>query len=198
MEMWFPDNRTLILAAERRILSLIDNPEGKGPMALQMRRADPNDDLLLEIDVRQAGPLLLESLPAEAQDPEVYPVIEQTIQKLKRITLAAQQSSDTPIRARFQAIDAEKARELDAQASAWLETAKRGWPKARNLIRGRPADNYTTLPNGGSFALAFADEIDSVLPAIRLTVDEDQLLVRLDKEGGVDLTALLVFFLLID
>ena len=110
MEMWFPDNRTLILAAERRILSLIDDPEGKGPMALRMRRADATDDLLLEIDVRQAGPLLLESLPSEAQDPEVYPVIEQTIQKLKRITLTAKQTSDTPIRARFEAIDAEKAR----------------------------------------------------------------------------------------
>jgi uncharacterized protein (TIGR03067 family) len=92
MEMWFPDNRTLILAAERRILSLIDDPEGTGPMAMRMRRADATDDLLLEIDVRQAGPLLLESLPSEAQDPEVYPVIEQTIQKLKRITLTAQQT----------------------------------------------------------------------------------------------------------
>jgi hypothetical protein len=192
MEMWFPDNRTLILAAERRILSFIDDSEGKGPMASRMRRADATDDLLLEIDVRQAGPLLLESLPSEAQDPEVYPVIEQTIQKLKRITLTAKQSSNTPIRARFQAIDSEKANELHALASVWLETAKGGWPKLRDLIRARPADKDTKLAN------ALADEIDSVLPAIRLTVNEDQLLVRLEKAGGADLATLLTFFLLID
>jgi hypothetical protein len=95
MEMWFSDNRTLILAAERRILSFIDDPEGKGPMALQMRRAEGIEDLLLELDVRQAGPLLLESLPSEAQDPEVYPVIEQTIQKLKLVALTAKESSNT-------------------------------------------------------------------------------------------------------
>lgn len=192
MEMWFPDNRTLILAAERRILSFIDDPEGTGPMALRMRRADATDNLLLEIDVRQAGPLLLESLPSEAQDPEVYPVIEQTIQKLKHITLTAQQPSDTPILARFQAIDVERAKELAAQASVLLETAKRGWPKLRESIRERPADKNTNLAN------AFGDEIDSVLPAIRTTVDKDHLLVRLEKEGGVDLAALLGFFMLID
>jgi uncharacterized protein (TIGR03067 family) len=192
MEMWFPDNRTLILAAERRILSFIDNPDGMGPLALRMRGADATDDLLLEINVRQAGPLLLESLPSEAQDPETYPVIEQTIQKLKRITLTAKQSSDTPILAQFQAIDAETARELHDQGSVLLETAKRGWPKLRDLIRERPVDKNTRLAN------AFADEIDSLLSEIRLTVGEDQLLVRLEKEGGVDLAALLVLFLLID
>jgi hypothetical protein len=198
MEMWFPDNRTLILAAERRILSFIDDSKGKGPMASRMRRADVTDDLLLEIDVRQAGPLLLESLPSEAQDPEIYPVIEETIQKLKRITLTAEQSSDTPIRAQFQAIDAEKARELDVQASVWLEAAKGRWPKLRDQIRELPADRDTSLPNRRNLALAFADEIDSALSAIRLSVDEDQLLVRLEREGGVDLAAMLVFFLLID
>jgi hypothetical protein len=192
MEMWFPDNRTLILAAEQRILSLIDDPEGTGSMAMRMRHADATDDMLLEIDVRQAGPLLLESLPSEAQDPETYPVIEQTIQKLKRITLTAKQSSDTPILARFQPIDTEKAEELDAQASVWLETTKGRWPRLRDLIRERPADKDTKLAN------KLTDEIDSLLPEIRMTVDEDQLLVRLEKQGGVDLAALLVFFLLID
>lgn len=198
MEMWFPDDRTLILAAERRILSLIDDPEGKGPMALRMRRADPTADLLLEIDVRQAGPLLLESLPSESQTPEIFAVIEQTVQKLKRITLTAQQSSDTPIEARFHAVDAEQADELHAQAVVWLETAKDRWSKLRDLIRERPADEDTTPPNRRALALAFADEIDSVLPSLRSTVDEDQLLVRLEQEGGVDLATLLAFFLLID
>jgi hypothetical protein len=192
MEMWFPDNRTLILAAERRILSLIDDPEGTGPMAMRMRRADATDDMLLEIDVRQAGPLLLESLPSEAQDPEVYPVIQQTIQKLKRVTLTAKANSDVPLRARFQAVDGERAKELDAHASVWLETAKRGWPKLRDLIRERPADKNKKLAN------ALADEIDSLLPEIRLAVEEDQLMVRVAKEGSVDLAALLVLFMLID
>jgi hypothetical protein len=192
MEMWFPDDRTLVCAAERRILSLIDEPKGKGPMAARVKRADAVDDLLLEFDVRQAGPLLLESLPAEAQDPEVYPVIEQTIQQLKSITLTAKQTSDTPILARFQTIDAETAREIHDQASVLLETAKRGWPKLRESIRERPADKNTRLVN------AFGDEIDSLLPALRLTVEDDQLLVRPEKEDGVDLADLLVFFMLID
>ena len=192
MEMWFPDNRTLIFAAERRILCFIDGSEGKGPMATRMRGADAANDLLLEIDVRQAGLLLLESLPSEAQAPEVYPVIEQTIQSLKRITLTTQQSSDTPIRVHFQTIDTEKAKELNAQASVWLGGTKRGWPRLRELIRDRPADKNTKL------AIALVDEIDSLLPKIRLAVEEDQLLVRVAEEGGVDLTALLVFFMLID
>jgi hypothetical protein len=122
----------------------------------------------------------------------VYPVIEQTIQKLKRISLTVKQTSDTPIRARFQAINAEAARDLYAQASDWLATAKRGWPKVRDKIRERPVDKNTKLAN------AFADEIDSVLPAMSLAIDEDQLFVRVEKEGGVDLAALLVFFMLID
>ncbi|QDV62595.1 protein kinase domain-containing protein [Crateriforma conspicua] len=192
MEMWFPDDRTLVCAAERRILSLIDEPEGKGLMAARLGRADAVDDLLLEFDVRSAGPLLLESLPAEAQDPEVYPVIEQASEQLRRITLTAKQTSDTPILARFQAIDAETARALHDQASVLLETAKRGWPKLRESIRERPDDENTKL------ASAFADEVDSLVPAIRLTVDEDQLLVRVDEEDGVDLVGLLVFFMLID
>jgi uncharacterized protein (TIGR03067 family) len=192
MEMWFPDDRTLVCAAERRILNLIDDSEGEGPMASRMGRADAMGDLLLEIDVRQAGPLLLESLPSEAQDPELRPLLEQTLQKIKRITLSAKQSSDTPIQARFHAVDAEKANDLLAQAVAWLETAKTRWPKLRDLIRERPADENAELAN------ALADEIDSLLPEIQLTVDEDQLLVRVEKEGGVDLASLLAFFLLID
>jgi hypothetical protein len=192
MEMWFPDNRTLILAVERRILNLIDNPEGTGPMASRMQRAEATDDLLLEIDVRQAGPLLLESLPSEAQAPEVYPVIEQTVEKLKRISLTVKQTADTPIRARFEAIDAEKANQLHALASVWFETAKGGWPKVREMIRERPAEKDTKLAN------ALAEQIDAVLPATWLAIDKDQLLVRVEKQGGVDLAALLVFFLLID
>jgi hypothetical protein len=136
--------------------------------------------------------LLLESLPSEAQDPEISPVIEETIQKLNRIELTAQQSSDTPILARFRAIEAEQAKELDARASVWLEAAIGRWPKLRDRIREHPADKSTKLAN------ALADEIDSVLPAIRLTVDEDQLLVQREKEDDVDLAALLVLFLLID
>ena len=198
MEMWFPDNRTLILAAERRILNLIDDPQGKGPMALRMRRADAMADLLLEIDVRQGGPLLLESLPSEMQEPELRPLVEQTLQKIKHITLSAKQNSDTPIQARFHTVDAEKANELLAQAVVWLETAKTEWPKLRDLIRERPANKETTPPNRRALALAFANEIDSVLPALRSNVDEDQLLVRLEQEGGVDLATLLAFFLLID
>jgi hypothetical protein len=73
-----------------------------------------------------------------------------------------------------------------------LETAKRGWPKLRDLIRERPADKNTKLAN------ALADEIDSLLPEIRLAVEEDQLMVRVAREGSVDLAALLVFFMLID
>ena len=95
-------------------------------------------------------------------------------------------------------VDAEQADELHAQAVVWLETAKDRWSKLRDLIRERPADEDTTPPNRRALALAFADEIDSVLPSLRSTVDEDQLLVRLEQEGGVDLATLLVFFLLID
>jgi hypothetical protein len=84
------------------------------------------------------------------------------------------------------------ARAFHDEASVLLETAKRGWPKLRESIRQRPADKNTRLVN------ASGDEIDSVLPAIRTTVDEDQLLVRLEKEGGVDLAALLVFVMLMD
>jgi len=192
MEMWFPDNRTLILAAERRILSFIDGSEGKGPMATRMRRTDASADLLLEMNVRQVGPLLLEWLPSEATAPEVYPVIEQTIQQLKHITLTARQSSDSPILATFQAIDGEKAKDLGAQASLLLETTKRGWPTLRDLIREGHADRNLKLAN------ALTDEIDSLLPEIRLAVEEDQLLVRVAKEGGVDLAALLVFFMFVD
>jgi hypothetical protein len=194
MDLWSPNNRTLILDADRRILSFIDDPQGKGPMVSRMRRADATEDLLVEIDVPRAGSYLLSDrvLPGEAINPEVYPVIEQTIRKLKRISLTVKQTSDTPIRARFQAIDAETARELYDRGSVLLETAKRGWPKLRDQIRERPADKNTKLAN------ACAEEIDSVLPAMRLTVDEDQLLVRVEKEGGVDLAALLVSFMLID
>ena len=61
------------------------------------------------------------------------------------------------------------------------------------MIRERPADKNTKLAN------ALAEEIDSRASRnTELTVDEDQLLVRVEKEGGVDLAALLVFFLLID
>jgi hypothetical protein len=122
----------------------------------------------------------------------VYPVIEQTIQKLKRVTLTAKANSDVPLRARFQAVDVERAKELNAQASVWLEEAKRGWPKLRDLIRERPAEKDTKLAN------ALAEEIDALLPATWLAIDEDQLFVRVEKEGGVDLAALLVFFLLMD
>ena len=191
-QMWFPDNRTLVMGVERRILSLIDDPKGKGPMVSRMRSANATEDLLLEIDVRQAGPLLLASLPGEARGPGLHPVIEQATEQLKRIALTAKQTSDTPIRAQFQAIDAKNAEELHVQASALLKTAQDGWSKSRDLIRQRPVDKNTKLVD------AFADEIDSVLPAIQLAVDEDQLLVRLEKEGGVDLVALLVFFMLID
>jgi hypothetical protein len=194
MDLWSPNNRTLILDSDRRILSFIDDPQGKGPMVSRMRRANATEDLLVEIDVPRAGPFLLSSqvVPGEARNLELYPVIEQTIQKLKRISLTVKQTSDTPIRARFQAINAEAARDLYAQASDWLATAKRGWPKVRDKIRERPVDKNTKLAN------ALADEIDSVLPAMSLAIDEDQLFVRVEKEGGVDLAALLVFFMLID
>ena len=103
--------------------------------------------MLLEIDVRLAGPLLLESLPSEAQDPEVYPVIEQTDPETRTRHVDREGELGHAFRATFQAVEDERAKELNAQASVWLEKTKRGRPKLRDLIRERPAEKDTKLAN---------------------------------------------------
>jgi hypothetical protein len=181
--LWFPNNRTMIVGIEWRILKLIDEPKSMGLMVSRMRQADMSADLLVEVDVQRAEPLLLEAFRHVPEEEPFAP--RKTIEQLTRVTLTAKLSTDTPLSAQFHAKNAKSAEELGVRGKALLTLAKAAWSKQRDMVRERARGEEKEMVD------AMIETIDTILAGTKFAIHENRISVNVEKKGGaVDLITL--------
>jgi hypothetical protein len=174
---FFPDERSVVFAAEKRLQRLLSANEGAGPLGDRLRQTNPDHDL---VAVLAAEPFRRaigeESSKRRAALPAAIAALLTLSQDLKYATLTADLGAQTAAELALEARDAQSA----AKVEEWVKKALAGLQATLAAAPQRASQDQAAI------AVLAGKLAERALAGVALTRRGDQVLVRLAKPPGMD------------
>ena len=171
---YFHDDRTLIMAKEKRLLKVMAQKQSMGPLVHRLRSIDATSDIVIVGNFHaDAARAATQELANEMFDQDLPPEL---VGALDAGTLTAKLSSDIPIRMQLDMADEKAALGVKKWSESLLTIGRRVFPELKKeILRDLPSPLDDSL----------VDAIDKLLNETQVSVEGNRVHAVLHAKGGL-------------
>ena len=176
---YFPNDRSLVIAKERRLKKMMTEKHSMGSMVHRLRKAGTSDDMLAIVSISSGRELSREAVKIfdffGGGELPISPA--EIVNLVDDVVVEVNLSDDVPIKVGARAKSDAGAVEVQKQVSALLTFIKTVYPPARQRILDK-------APNKELGKLS-VDVIEAILAGTKVEVQDKDISIRLEREGGL-------------